>query len=428
MNILMMTNTFTPHVGGVARSIDAFSQTFRQQNHRVLTVAPTFEDMPDDEKDVIRVAAIQNFNGSDFSVALPIPHFLSHEVETFKPAIIHTHHPFLVGGIALRLAHQFKTPLIFTHHTLYEQYTHYVPGDSAAMKRFVISLSTHYANLCDAVITPSESLKDLIVSRGVTTPVHVIPTGVHPACFQRERNHSLRDALGIPQSALLIGHVGRLAKEKNLYFMANIIKDYLLQNIQAHFLLVGSGPMKAVLHDYFSDHKLDGRIHFSGVLSAEALTAAYSTMDVFIFTSKSETQGMVLTEAMATGTPIIGLDAPGAREVIQDEKNGRLIKTENHTAFISALHWFAQRTEKEHLALRACALTTAETFSLPRTADKALALYSALSGSGFTLNEAGYDTWHSTLGLIKAEWELIKGYAEAAVDAFSTESHDHTIR
>ncbi|HBA33831.1 MAG TPA: glycosyl transferase family 1, partial [Gammaproteobacteria bacterium] len=120
--------------------------------------------------------------------------------------------------------------------------------------------------------------------------------------------------------------------------------------------------------------------------------------------------------------------APGAREVIQDGKNGRLIKTESHADFISALNWFTQRTEKEHLALRACALTTAETFSLPRTADKALALYGALSGSGFTLNEAGYDTWHSMLGLIKAEWELIKGYAEAAVDAFSTESHDHTIR
>src|SRR5690606_33599094 len=102
----------------------------RSRGHKVLVVAPVFERMPDDEKGVIRIPAIQNFNASDFSVALPLPVGLSEFVSAFKPDIIHSQHPFLLGMSAVRLARYFNLPLIFTHHTLYEEYSHYVPGDS----------------------------------------------------------------------------------------------------------------------------------------------------------------------------------------------------------------------------------------------------------------------------------------------------------
>ena len=146
MNILMMTNTCTPHVGGVARSVERFTSEYRRRGHRVLVVAPIFENMPSQEVDVVRIPAIQHFSGSDFSVVLPIPAFLISAVEAFEPDIVHSHHPFLVGGTALRIAHLHETPLVFTHHTMYEQYTHYVPGNSAVLKRFVIKLTTSYAN------------------------------------------------------------------------------------------------------------------------------------------------------------------------------------------------------------------------------------------------------------------------------------------
>lgn len=120
MNILIFTNTFTPHVGGVARSVEAFTSEYRRRGHRVLTVAPEFPDMSEDEVDVIRIEAIQNFNASDFSVALPLHSSLTEKVVAFKPDIVHAQHPFLLGMTALRLARYLEVPLVFTHHTLYE--------------------------------------------------------------------------------------------------------------------------------------------------------------------------------------------------------------------------------------------------------------------------------------------------------------------
>ena len=129
MNILMMTNTYKPITGGLEKSIEAFTKEYRRQGHRVIIVAPDFENM-EPEEDVVRIPAIQNFNGTDFSVQLPVPGVLDDALGDFKPDIVHSHHPFLVGDTALRIAYKQNVPIVFTHHTLYEQNTHYVPGDS----------------------------------------------------------------------------------------------------------------------------------------------------------------------------------------------------------------------------------------------------------------------------------------------------------
>jgi glycosyltransferase involved in cell wall biosynthesis len=196
MNICMMTNTYLPHIGGVARSVHGFSEAFRHQRHRVLVVAPTFEGVDQVparvEKRVARLPAIQQFNGSDFSVRLPLAWLLNPVLNNFQPDIVHSHHPYLLGDSALRYAADKNAPVIFTHHTLHEQYTHYVPFDSPTLKQFVIELCTAYANLCDAVIAPSESIAQLIRQRGVNVPIEVIPTGIQVKNFatgRRDRFH-----------------------------------------------------------------------------------------------------------------------------------------------------------------------------------------------------------------------------------------------
>ncbi|NNC66804.1 MAG: glycosyltransferase, partial [Gammaproteobacteria bacterium] len=196
MNIAMMTNTYSPHVGGVARSIEAFTSEYWQRGHHVLVVAPMFENVSENEQDIIRIPAIQHFNGSDFSVALPVPGLLSSAIQEFEPDVIHSHHPFLIGSTALRIAHTHEIPLVFTHHTKYEEYTHYMPGDSQALKRFVISLSTNYANLCDLIFAPSESIAEMIRERGVETPIAVVPTGVNLSRFENANGLQFRKMLG----------------------------------------------------------------------------------------------------------------------------------------------------------------------------------------------------------------------------------------
>ena len=128
MNILMMTNTYLPHIGGVARSVEAFSRYYRQHGHKVLIIAPEFPQMPEDEVDVIRIPAIQRFNGSDFSVVLPVPHFLGEEIEAFEPDIVHSHHPFLIGSMARLVAKKYNIPLVFTHHIMCVLLIHSVMG------------------------------------------------------------------------------------------------------------------------------------------------------------------------------------------------------------------------------------------------------------------------------------------------------------
>ena len=141
MNVLLMSNTYTPFVGGVERSIRSLALGLRQEGHRAVVVAPTFPNMPANEHDVVRVPAIQRFNGTDFSVQLPVPGVLSRLLSEWRPDVIHSHHPYLIGDTAMRLAARFQCPIVFTFHTYYERYTHYVPGDSPALKRFVAALS-----------------------------------------------------------------------------------------------------------------------------------------------------------------------------------------------------------------------------------------------------------------------------------------------
>ncbi len=414
MNILMMSNTFTPHVGGVARSIEAFVAEYRRRGHRVLVVAPEFENTPENERDVVRIPAIQNFNGSDFSVVLPVPGFLKSTLEDFDADIVHSHHPFLVGAMALRVAYLHRLPMVFTHHTLYERYTHYVPGDSPALRRFVITLSTSYANLCEMVFAPSESIAELLVRRGVETPIEVVPTGVDLSRFEHGNGPGFRAASGIPNDTFLVGHVGRLAPEKNLEFLAEAVAAFLKQHAGAHFLVVGRGPSESVIREVFSREGLEERLHMIGQLENHLLASAYRAMDVFAFASTSETQGMVLTEAMAAAVPVVALDASGVREVVADGFNGRLLSEESPTALATALAWFADLPVQERRRLKQNAKNTAEAFSLERSSDKALQHYEALLDKGFVQQRDAYDLWTSTRRLIEAEWSLLKGIAEAA--------------
>jgi glycosyltransferase involved in cell wall biosynthesis len=419
MNIVMLTNTFTAHVGGGARAVAAFAADYRRRGHRPLVVAPEFENQPPDEVDVVRIPAIQHFNGSDFSAVLPVSGLLTDILDDFMPDIVHAHHPYLLGMTALRIARYRELPLVFTHHTLYEQYTHYVPGDSPAFRRFVIELATHYADLCDQVFAPSESIATLLRKRGVMAPIAVVPTGVDVERFAQGDGAGFRRIMGIPEDAFVVGHLGRLAPEKNLVFLAEAVAAFLKREPYAHFLLVGKGPSDAAIRAVFEREDLSGRLHIAGILRPLVLVDAYHAMDVFAFASKSDTQGMVLIEAMAAGVPVVALDAPGVREAVWDKRNGRLLNEDTCEAFCAALQWTADLLAARLRHLKQGALETAEAFSMQRLADKALGCYEALCEKAFVARPQEYEQWERVLHLVKAEWDILKGIAESTGAAFS---------
>ena len=407
MNILMATNTYLPHVGGVAKSVHTFTQAYREAGHTVTVMAPEYGDVPEQESGVIRVPALQNFNGSDFSVSLPITALLKKKVKSVEPDVIHSHHPFLLGDTALRLAAWFGAPLVFTYHTRYEHYTHYVPADSPPIRRFVRELATEYCNLCDHVIAPSESVRDLLRERGVATPLTVAPTGIEPRRFAAGDGATFRAQWGISTTQFVIGHVGRLAPEKNGEFLSHALAGFIQENPQAHrVVIVGAGPSEAEMRRIFDQADCSDRVCFTGALSGKDLVDAYSAMDLFAFASKTETQGMVLAEAMAAGVPVVALDAPGARDIVRDRHNGRLVEKELIDAFTAALTEMARQPEAERTRFREEARLSAERVSVGRCAGRVMEIYRQARNAARRHTAINESSWDPLRGQLKREWEI----------------------
>ncbi len=418
MNIVMFTNTFTPHVGGVARSVSGLADNLHGRGHRVLVIAPQFPGGAEDEDNVIRVPAVQRFGGSDFSVPLPLTRPLSNHLDAFRPDIVHSHHPFLLGDTALRVSALRDLPVVFTFHTRYELYGHYVAQNSERLKRLVQSLTIGYCNLCNAVIAPSASIADYLKEQLVSAPISVIPTGIDIESFEMARRDSGRSALALDKGSFVVGHVGRLAPEKNLAFLTSALIVFLRSQPAAIAVITGDGASRPVMEDAFKAAGLADRVRMTGVLTGTALRNTYAAMDIFAFSSLSETQGLVLVEAMAAGVPVIALDAPGAREVVSDRRNGRLLAANAQIdAFAGAVADVARMTKRERQRLSEEARHTALQFSADRCLDRVLSLYGKLCGMKTTQRSADESAWETARRSLSREVDIITNIARAVGDA-----------
>lgn len=417
MKIVMATNTYLPHVGGVANSVKTFTEEYRKRGHEVLVVCPEFPGRKINETGVIRVPAIQNFNGTDFSVALPLPGLLLEAMNEFRPDIVHSHHPFLLGDTALRISAHFNIPLVFTHHTMYEQYTHYVPADSPEMQKFAIELSTGYGNLCNVVIAPSESIKEILGERAVEAPIEVVPTGVDLEKFAHGDGASFRRHMHIPPDAFVVGHVGRLAPEKNLDFLVRAVCEFLKKNQEAYLLIVGDGPSVPEIKRLTKKAGVARRVRLAGSRKGRELVSAYRAMSIFAFASKSETQGMVIMEALAAGLPVVALDATGVRDVLRDGAHGVLLRDESEAAFADALNRMAELSVEQREAMLQSIRNDVQACSSSACAGKALAIYESLVGAPRRFVEAERSAWWMALRRIEAEWEIWSNVASSLAKA-----------
>ena len=426
MKICMMTNTYLPHIGGVARSVSTFAEEFVRQGHEVLVVAPEFDGKPlaaKAEAMVVRVPSLRNFNGSDFSVRLPGGAALSERLEAFQADIIHAHHPFLLGDTALRIAMNKNVPIVFTHHTRYEDYTHYVPF-SDTLKEVAIQVPTHFANLCDGVIAPSESLARTIRRRGVTTLIKVIPTGIDVRAFATADGSRFRKRIGLAEDALVIGHVGRLALEKNLGFLAEGVALALKAEPRARFLVVGDGPAREEFKAVFEQHGVADRLLLAGKRTGRVLREAYRAMDIFVFASKSETQGMVVAEAMAAGLPVVALNAYGVREVVNDKENGFLLRGNAPASeFAEAIGRLLGA--KTRTAFVKAAQVTAREFSREKAAEKTLAFYEETRRATRARRLLHHlSPWSALLQRVGLEWDLLSSRTQTVAAAVFGENEE----
>ena len=416
----MLTNTFTPHVGGVARSVEAFTAHYRRSGHRVLVVAPVFDESPANETDVVRIPSIQHFNGSDFSLPVMIPGILMTALAEAPPDIVHSHHPFLLGDTALRVGATYNVPVVFTHHTQYDQYTHYLSAESTALQRIAVEIATGYCNLCHGVIAPSRGVAETLKEHKVDVPIEVIPTGVDIERFTQGDGPRFRQQIGLPADAFVVGHLGRLAPEKNLEFLTEAVATFLRGQKSAYFLVVGGGPMEAEIEAKFTEHGLKDRLRMAGVRQGQELIDAYHAMDVFAFASHTETQGLVVAEAMAAGVPVVAVNAPGVEDVVDDKKNGRLLPADDVATFADALRWVANLRPATRQALQKEMRRTVKNFSLGHCADRALAFYDTLRASVPQIKSTEDSAWAAALRWVEEEIKILTHHAKAVGGALAT--------
>lgn len=401
MRIAMFTNTYLPAVGGIERSIDIAARHLRELGHRVLVVAPEYDDAVESTDEVLRVPAIKQFAGSPFSINLSLPAAFAERVEAFAPDIVHSHQPFLLGDSALRLARTLGVPIVYTNHTFMERYLHWFPVDLQVLRDIAETLPVAYANIVDHVIAPTQSVAQVMRERGASVPITAVPTGIDAAFYGSGDRQSFRARCGLGDEHLVIGHLGRLNPEKNLGYLTEVALHFVERAPQTRrLLLVGAGDSVPGIQRAFAERGLAEQLVYAGLLHGRDCADAYAAMDAFVFTSLTDTQGLVLSEAMAAGAPVFALDAPGARDMIAHGHSGHLFPQD--TAAAQFADTLAQAlTDPAILAgMRAAARAAAQNVSIPRCTGALLDVYSTVLAH--TAPAGTLTTWER----LKNRWDV----------------------
>ena len=409
MNIAMFTNTYYPSVGGIEKSIDVFAAGMRRCGHSVLIVAPEYHGASHSTQEVLRVPAVKRINGSPHSVVLGFPSELVERVRNFRPDIIHSHQPFLLGDSAVRMARLLQVPIVYTHHTFMERYLHWFPMNWRLMTDIALKLPVAYANLVDHVVAPTQSVAGIIRKRGVKTLISSIPTGVDADFFGSGDGASFRQRHGIAPEHFVIGHLGRLNEEKNLAYLAEVVIEFVAAEPDARrFLLAGEGDLVAMFKERFAAKGLADQLVFAGLLQGQACADAYAAMDIFIFTSHSDTQGLVLSEAMAAGNPVFALDATGARDMVTHDVSGYLLPADaTPQDFCAAIENIVAQPQRFDV-MRCAAIQAARTVSISACTQQMLELYRKLVDQKITHSSGGATRWDQWLRQWNVELELVQ--------------------
>jgi glycosyltransferase involved in cell wall biosynthesis len=237
--------------------------------------------------------------------------------------VFHAQHPTLLGAAAARWARRSQRPLVFTYHTYYDRYAHYIPGPSRLVARMAVRQATAFANRADLVIAPGPSVAKALRAQGVRSSIAIVPTGVTLLGATEEGGRiRRRQALGLKDGTPLCLSVGRLAREKNQAFLLTAFAAVLRRLPAARLLLVGEGDDRPRLEKMTGDLGMGGSVQFVGAVPHERVGDYYLAADLFLFPSISETQGIVVLEAMAAGLPVVAVASDAAADLLGDSDAG----------------------------------------------------------------------------------------------------------
>jgi glycosyltransferase involved in cell wall biosynthesis len=330
VRIGFFTDSYLPALHGVEVSIEAFRQSLEKAGHEIFVFAPAVPGYTDTNPNVFRLKSLRVIEKPEMRLAFPFAE-RGHmrDLLQVKLDIVHAHTPFTLGLVARHISARQGIPLVYTHHTHYPEYAKAYLKDPLILPVLAQALSTWFSNLADEVIAPSPKIKRLLKTYGVTRPIHVLPTGVSLAQFRNtrvthQRARALRKRLGIDRRATVLLFVGRMGREKNIEFLIRAFAELRNHRADVAFLLVGDGPFLPQLR--LLAKRLGARdIVFAGAVEHEQVPVYYQAANLFVFASRTDTQGIVILEALASRIGVVALRDAAFTDMVIDGRTGLLV-------------------------------------------------------------------------------------------------------
>lgn len=373
MRIGIFSNCYLPMVNGVVGAVTLLRQGFEEMGHEVHIFAPAFDDYIDQEDHVYRYPAVDLTRKVKYPVAVPFSARINRVLDQLDLDIIHCHHPFILGPLGHRIAKRKEIPTVYTFHTQYEQYSHYIPLPAKLVNWMSRRQIYRFCQAVDQITTPAESAQQLLRSYGVTKPVTVIP---NPTLIptKQDDGRAVRARYRLRDEKLLI-NVGRIAAEKNLALLLRVFR-YLLDQAgpgTIKLMIVGDGPELGNLVQLARELNLGEQVIFTGLVAPAEVSQYLGAADLFVMTSFSEVKPLAQLEALAAGVPIVSVKAPGANDTIVHDYNGLLVDADINSIGNAILSLLADPARQ--IRYREAARQTALRYSHSRIAAEYLELF-----------------------------------------------------
>jgi len=323
MKIGMLTNAYKPYISGVTNHIALSKKFLELAGHEVYVFTFGDEDYKDDEPNIIRSPGLPLVD-TGFYISLRLSSAARKLLYTMD--LVHVHHPFQSGNLALRYCKPRGIPVVFTNHTRYDLYAQaYLPFLPDAISETALrAYLPAFCRACDLIISPSKGLQQVLVHLGVDAPIEVIPNGVDLTPFQQTHEPINAAKLGIPKDHVILMYVGRLGPEKNLPFLIRAFGGLAQALEKVSLVLVGEGPEHDNLLDQAFHAGLDHRIRFTGFVPYNELPSYLAMADAFVTASVTEVHPLSVIEALASGLPVLGIASPGVEDTVKDGETGYL--------------------------------------------------------------------------------------------------------
>jgi glycosyltransferase involved in cell wall biosynthesis len=384
----MISDVYFPRINGVSTSIDSFRSELRALGHRVTLICPEYPEAHTlarandhiDDEDILRIPARDViFDPEDRMMRFNVTCGLIPILQSRTVDLVHIHTPFVAHYAGVKIARALGVPVVESYHTFFEEYLYnyirWLP--KSGLKRAARFFSRSQCNDVDALIVPSTPMRNTLTTYGVNTPMHIIPTGLNFTQFCTPEQSDFRAQLGIAADRPLLLFVGRVALEKNIDFLLTMLPFVLEKIPNALLVIAGEGPAERHIQQRIDQLGIRSSVQCVGYMRRDgALQDAYRAADIFVFASRTETQGLVLVEALALGTPVVALGVMGTLDVLNAE-GGCLIAPDEPRAFADEISLLIQDpARRQHLAEQA--VTYAMSWSAEHKAQQLLTQYIAV--------------------------------------------------